>query len=191
MTRTIPLSTHLPADLATLADAYGFALEVAGGGALVLSRYWHNGAHLWLTCPDGGGLPTVDAWEIGQYDETGEQVDGWRSDAPSGAPYRLQGAIMAAIRAVNMGLPSTDALTDEFDEWLADNLPRAAVDELPDEANARAAALHADLVAMLDDLSREELMPLLEWLATFERRWTEAQEWEDYKSACEARGEEF
>ena len=162
-------------DVAAIAESYGFELEVAGGGALILSRYWKCGPHLWLTCPDGGGLPTQEEWEIGLYDSDGDQCDGWRSDAPSGAPYRLVGAVQAAVRAAQMALPSTESLSDELAEWCeGQGLPVMSADEL--------------MAEIAGDDSRRAAY---DWLARFCERWNEAQEWEDYKSACEARGEEF
>jgi hypothetical protein len=45
----------------------GFEPELAGGGCTVASRYWPNGPHVWATCLDGGGLPTVDNWIVCTY----------------------------------------------------------------------------------------------------------------------------
>lgn len=59
----------------------GFELEQGGGGCTVLSLDMENGAFVWATCLDGGGLPETDNWMICAYGEDiGDIIFELRSD---------------------------------------------------------------------------------------------------------------
>lgn len=50
----------------------GFEVEQGGGGCHVLSIDMENGAFVWATCLDGGGLPETDNWMVCAY---GDDID--------------------------------------------------------------------------------------------------------------------
>ena len=59
----------------------GFEFETGGGGCRLLSRYMENGAFVWATCLDGGGLPDPANWMLCAYgDDIGDIIFEARSD---------------------------------------------------------------------------------------------------------------
>jgi hypothetical protein len=74
----------------------GFAVEVGGGGCLILSRYIDGGGFVWITCRDGGGLPDLNDWLVVAY---GADVDKDLFQRGGDGPQGLFEAIGEAVTA--------------------------------------------------------------------------------------------
>jgi hypothetical protein len=92
----VPLDTNESA-----LKALGFELEQGGGGCAVLSIDMENGAFVWATCLDGGGLPENDNWMVCAYgDDIGDIIFELRSDQ-NDSGLSLDQAAALAINAAN------------------------------------------------------------------------------------------
>jgi hypothetical protein len=79
----------------------GFELEQGGGGCTVLSIDMENGAFVWITCLDGGGLPEAGNWMICAYGEDiGDIIFELRSDQ-NDDDLSLSQAVAIAIDVAN------------------------------------------------------------------------------------------
>lgn len=78
---------------------------------------------------------------------------------------------------------STDALSDILEVFCKDTaLPLMSADELLLEV------WHM-IDDERDDLTRAQLRQYITWLSTFINQWDRVQKEEDFRTACEARGE--
>jgi hypothetical protein len=50
-----------------LVEEKGFEPEIAGGGAVILSRYADGGGYVWVTQSEGAGLPRPESWHVCAY----------------------------------------------------------------------------------------------------------------------------
>lgn len=81
----------------SLQDSFdGFAVEVGGGGCLILSRYIDGGGFVWITCSDGGGLPDLGDWLVVAY---GADIDEALFQRGGDGPQGLFEAIGEAVAA--------------------------------------------------------------------------------------------
>ena len=77
----------------------GFAVEVGGGGCLILSRYIDGGGFVWITCRDGGGLPDLNDWLVVAYGaDIDEEIFSSAGDGPQGL-FEAIGEAVAAAKA--------------------------------------------------------------------------------------------
>lgn len=167
-----------------IATAFGLELETIGGGAQILSRYAPCGAHVWLTCLDGGGLPSAQSWHVGVY--AGED---WETGESTGAPeWELRSdesaidcarAMQTALERLTEWTRSTDSLATDFQQWSdARALPALSADEL-----------HAEICGMIEDeksdAERARLVEYRDAVKRFWDQWDKVQDAEDLQSAID------
>jgi hypothetical protein len=66
---------------------------------------------------------------------------------------------------------SIGELTKIYENWIDQNLPTAAKDELPNNGKLCAVELWHELQFLFDDKNRDEIEPIFEWLMEFINKW--------------------
>jgi hypothetical protein len=170
-----------------IASAFGLQNETIGGGAQCLTLYRPCGAHIMLTCIEGGGMPTPDSWHIGVYLgedwETGESPDApeWELRSDESATDCARG-MRAALERLSDWTRNTDSLATDYQQWCdARALPQLSADEL-----------HHEICAMIEDEKSDAARALLvtqrDAVQRFWDLWDKVQEAEDFEATIAARG---
>lgn len=159
--------------------ALGFAREWGGGGTYRMTRFFPNGANVWVTDCDGSDVPANDDWFVVTYgpadDDTG--LLGLRSDNIGDArlwPFAIAAAVaFAEAMPPDLGRPKgedMEALSEELATFCStQGLPLRSADELVHEIDTQIAGA-PDLETMKLNMAQGL------WVTGFIQEWEQAEE---------------